>query len=179
MIIGRKEEIKQLKRAYDSKDSEFVAVYGRRRVGKTFLVRRTFKDMFTFQYTGIWNVPNKVQLQEFHHSLLKQGLSSESVPPKNWFEAFHCLEELIESSDRKRKVIFIDELPWMDATNSRFLPAFEHFWNGWASSRDDIMLIICGSATSWIINKILGNKGGALQPRDLQAQAKPVLIGGV
>ena len=160
MIIGRKEEIEELRRAYNSDQSEFVAVYGRRRIGKTFLIRQTFKDKFTFEYTGIINVSNREQLNEFYNSLLKQGLSRKSTPPKNWFEAFHLLENLISKSRQKRKIIFIDELPWMDAPNSRFIPAFEHFWNGWASGRDDILLIICGSATSWIINKIFRNIGG-------------------
>lgn len=160
MLIGRKKEIEQLEKAFDSKKSEFVAIYGRRRIGKTFLVRETFKNGFTFQYTGIYNVPNKVQLQEFHKSLIKQGLGNEEPAPSDWFDAFHLLENLIENSREKRKVIFIDELPWMDRKNSRFLSAFEHFWNGWASARKDVLLLICGSASSWIINKIFRNRGG-------------------
>lgn len=159
-IIGREEEIRLLHRAFDSQESEFVAVYGRRRVGKTFLVRNTFNNQFTFQYTGIFNITNKEQLKEFHYSLLNQGLPADGEPPKNWFDAFHLLEMLISASTDKRKIIFIDELPWMDAKNSRFVPAFEHFWNGWAAARTDVLLVICGSATSWIINKIFRNKGG-------------------
>lgn len=160
MLIGRKEEIVQLKRAYDSEYSEFVAVYGRRRVGKTFLVRETFKNQFAFQYTGALNVSNKEQLNEFYQSLLTQGLSSQSSAPKTWFEAFQLLEYLIQASSQKKKIIFLDELPWMDSPNSKFVAAFEHFWNGWASAREDVLLIVCGSATSWIINKIFRNKGG-------------------
>lgn len=160
MIIGRKEEIDKLNRAYNSEYSEFVAVYGRRRIGKTFLIRETFKGKFTFQYTGINNIPNKEQLHEFYQSLFRQGLPDGSKPPKTWFDAFHLLEDLISESKEERKIIFIDELPWMDSTNSRFIPAFEHFWNGWASARKDILLVICGSATSWIINKIFRNIGG-------------------
>lgn len=159
-IIGREEEIRLLQRAYDSQESEFVAIYGRRRVGKTFLVRNVFGNKFTFQYTGVYNIPNKEQLVEFHRSLLSQGLSEDTTLPKNWFEAFHLLERLISESTDIRKVVFIDELPWMDARNSRFVAAFEHFWNGWASARRDVLLVICGSATSWIINKIFRNKGG-------------------
>lgn len=160
MIIGRSEEIRQLKRAYNSEYSEFVAVYGRRRIGKTFLIRECFKDCFTFQYTGVWGISNKEQLAEFYQNLIRQGLSTEAKPPKSWFEAFHLLEDLIIASRQEKKIIFLDELPWMDTPNSRFIPAFEHFWNGWASARKDILLIICGSATSWIINKIFRNKGG-------------------
>jgi hypothetical protein len=160
MIIGRKEEINQLERAYKSDHSEFVAVYGRRRIGKTYLIRETFGDKFTFQYTGIFNVSNKEQLGEFYNSLISQGLSLQPSSPKTWFEAFSLLEELIAKSRRRRKVVFFDELPWLDNANSHFIQAFEHFWNGWASARKDILLIICGSASSWIINKIFRNKGG-------------------
>lgn len=160
MIIGRSEEIRQLDRAYSSEYSEFVAVYGRRRIGKTFLVREQFEDSFTFQYTGVWGISNREQIGEFHQNLIRQGLPADTKAPKNWFEAFHLLEDLIISSRQKRKIVFLDELPWMDAPNSKFLSAFEHFWNGWASARKDILLIVCGSATSWIINKIFRNKGG-------------------
>ncbi len=160
MIIGRKEEIEKLKKAYDSDKSEFVVVYGRRRIGKTFLIRETFDYQFTFQYSGVFKISNKKQLEVFYKNLLEQGLDPNEKPPKDWFEAFFLLQHLILKSDDTRKVIFLDELPWMDARNSHFIPAFEHFWNGWASARKDVLLIICGSATSWIINKIFRNKGG-------------------
>ncbi len=160
MLIGRKEEKELLNEAYHSAQSEFVAVYGRRRIGKTFLIRETFKDRFTFQYTGVFNVSSKVQLSMFYTALCDQGLPENGPRPQNWFEAFMLLKKLIESSSMKRKIIFLDELPWMDARNSQFVSALEHFWNAWASARNDILLIICGSATSWIINKIIKNKGG-------------------
>ncbi|MDE5813223.1 MAG: AAA family ATPase, partial [Muribaculaceae bacterium] len=160
MLVGRKKEIDSLEKAYKSDESEFVAVYGRRRIGKTYLVRETFGKKFTFQYTGIHNISNREQLSEFYNELIRQGLNKTAAKPKTWFDAFHLLEDFILKSKVKRKVIFLDELPWMDAKNSGFIPAFEHFWNGWASARKDILLIICGSATSWIINKIFRSKGG-------------------
>lgn len=160
MIIGRKEEISKLNRAYDSDRSAFVVVYGRRRIGKTYLIRKTFGEKFTFQYSGIFKTGNQKQLKTFYRNLLEQGLDPGEEPPKDWFDAFFLLEHLIKKSEAIRKVIFLDEFPWMDARNSQFLAAFEHFWNGWASARKDILLIICGSATSWIINKIFRNKGG-------------------
>lgn len=160
MLIGRKEEILKLERAYGSEYSEFVAVYGRRRIGKTYLINETFRDKFSFHYTGIYNVSNREQLDEFTRCLYQHGLNKDTSVPKNWFEAFGLLREFLESTGNKRKIVFLDELPWMDSPNSKFLPAFEHFWNGWASNRKDILLIICGSATSWIINKIFRNKGG-------------------
>lgn len=160
MIVGRKEEIAILRRAYNSEQSEFVAVYGRRRIGKTYLIRELFGNKFTFQYSGIFKASNKKQLEVFYRNLIEQGLDSMETPPTDWFDAFFLLEHLINKSTAVRKVIFLDELPWMDARNSRFIAALEHFWNGWASARNDILLIICGSATSWIINQIFRNKGG-------------------
>ena len=123
MLIGREEEIQELKSAFNSEEPEFVVVYGRRRIGKTYLIKETFGKMFAFQYTGIHGISNQEQLLEFFNSLVAQGLPSDSTPPKTWFEAFHLLEDLLTNSTHERKIIFIDELPWMDAPNSRFIPA--------------------------------------------------------
>lgn len=160
MIIGREEEIKTLQDSYSSQRSEFVVVYGRRRIGKTFLVNELFGGKFTLKYTGIYNISSKEQINEFTRSMVEQGLSVPDVKPKNWFDVFSLLKQLINLSSQEKKIVFLDELPWIDSTNSRFLAAFEQFWNGWASARNDLLLIICGSATSWIINKIFRNKGG-------------------
>lgn len=158
-MIGRKNEIKLLEKAYESKRSEFIAVYGRRRVGKTFLIRQLFADKFAFAYTGMPNVPTKVQLHNFYKELRAQG-SRVEAEPHNWIDAFFLLRELLESRPDGKKVVFLDELPWMDAKQSSFLSAFEYFWNGWASARNDILLVVCGSATSWIVKNILHNRGG-------------------
>lgn len=159
MLIGRKEEQRKLLDAHASEYSQFVAVYGRRRVGKTFLIRETFNYKFTFYHTGLARKSTREQLQSFSLSLRRQGL--ENVPfPSNWIEAFDQLSTLIERSRDKKKVVFIDELPWMDAPRSHFLTAVENFWNGFASARKDILLIVCGSATSWIIDKLIKNHGG-------------------
>ena len=159
MLIGRIEEQQELRAAYESDYSEFVAVYGRRRVGKTFLVRETFGYQFTFAHSGLSNKNTKAQLQNFQSSLRSQGMPKAPLP-ENWLEAFDLLAALVSRSNDERKVVFIDELPWMDAPRSSFLSALEHFWNGFASARKDILLIVCGSATSWIINKIINNHGG-------------------
>ena len=143
MLIGRKEEQRKLLDAHASEYSQFVAVYGRRRVGKTFLVRETFNYKFTFYHTGLARKNTREQLQSFCLSLRRQGL--ENAPfPSNWIEAFDQLATLIEHSRDRRKVIFIDELPWMDAPRSHFLTALENFWNGFASARKDILFIVCG-----------------------------------
>lgn len=159
MLIGRKTERHELLNAYKSHYSEFVVVTGRRRIGKTFLVRETFDYQFAFQHSGLANQNTRSQLREFRQSLLKCGMKKCRVPV-DWFDAFFLLSELLDQQNSKKKVVFIDELPWMDAPRSNFVSALEHFWNGYASSRKDILLIICGSATSWMINNVFRNHGG-------------------
>ena len=159
MIIGRKEEQKQLLSAAMSDNSELIAVYGRRRVGKTFLIRETFGYKFTFQHTGLANARTKDQLFSFAISLRDYGYDDCPVPT-SWLEAFSLLSHFLKNSTDEKKIVFLDELPWMDTPRSNFISAFEHFWNGWASARKDVVLIICGSATSWIINKVINDHGG-------------------
>ena len=158
-MIGRTDEQRRLLEVYNSEYSEFVVVYGRRRVGKTFLVREQFNYNFTFQHTGLARKNTREQLQSFQQSLRRQGYKRAPLPG-NWIEAFDMLKDLIEWSEDKRKVVFIDEMPWIDAPRSSFMPALENFWNGFASARKDVLLIACGSATSWIVNKLLKNKQG-------------------
>ena len=158
-MIGRTAEKARLLKYAGSGESEFVAVYGRRRVGKTYLIRQTFQSRFSFQHTGIARGRTKEQLGAFGDSLREWG-SDFKGSPSDWFEAFNLLKVVIAKSTQKRKVVFLDELSYLDTKGSRFIPALEHFWNGWASARDDVLLIICGSATSWIINKVIKDKGG-------------------
>ena len=176
MIIGRKEEQQILHSAVQSENSEFVAVYGRRRVGKTYLIRETFGYKYTFQHTGLAKGNTKEQLFSFAISLRDAGYDDCPIP-KSWLEAFSLLSAYLKNSTDEKKIVFLDELPWMDTPRSNFISAFEHFWNGWASARKDIVLIICGSATSLIINKVINDHGGlhnrvtkqiALQPFTLK-----------
>lgn len=166
-IVGRKKELEELERVYHSDRPEFVAVYGRRRIGKTYLIKQALKDRITFQHTGVSPVDQKdetnrlkTQLESFYYSLLNHGLEGFSQP-KSWMQAFFQLEQLLQKlDDGRRMVIFIDELPWMDTPRSCFLSAFEGFWNGWCNGRDNIMLVVCGSATSWMQSNLSRNKGG-------------------
>lgn len=158
-MIGRIKEQQTLKEAYKSEYSQFVAVYGRRRIGKTFLVRETFGYNFTFQHAGAAKEALKGQLALFRMSLQDFG-HKECPELKSWHDAFNQLKVLIQASKSKKKIIFLDEAAWMDTPKSNFLSALEHFWNNWASNRKDILLIICASATSWIINKVFRNRGG-------------------
>lgn len=158
-MIGRVKEQNTLKEAYKSEYSQFVAVYGRRRIGKTFLVRETFGYNFTFQHAGAANETLKGQLALFRMSL--QDFGHKDCPElTSWHEAFYQLKVLIQTSGSKKKIVFLDEAAWMDTPKSNFLSALEHFWNNWASNRKDVLLIICASATSWIINKVFRNRGG-------------------
>lgn len=158
IMVGREREQQDLIRLLEREESQFCAVYGRRRVGKTYLIRETFRNQFAFYHTGLANSTQEEQLREFNESLRRFGHTTPIS--SDWYEAFHQLEDLLEHSTIQKKVVFIDELPWMDTPKSRFVSALEHFWNGWASARKDIVLIICGSATSWMINKILKDHGG-------------------
>ena len=174
MLIGREYEKKQLLGLLDKNESQFCAVYGRRRVGKTFLIRETFNRNFCFQHTGMANSPTDRQLAEFKESLINYGLENVKTP-KTWSEAFRMLGQLIDRCSDKKKVIFLDEISWLDTPKSGFLSALEHFWNGWATARiqQDIVLIVCGSATSWIINNIVKNHGGLHNRLTRQIYLKP------
>ena len=145
----------------ESERSEFVVVYGRRRIGKTFLVRRFFKDNYAFSFVGKYEMGREQQLAEFAKELMRYSHSTFVPQLKNWTEAFDALQRLLETYDIPgKKVVFFDEMPWMDTPKSDFVSALENFWNGWANMRDDIVLVACGSATSWMVDKLLHNQGG-------------------
>ncbi len=175
MIIGRKNEVSTLERLLQDDRSHFLAVYGRRRVGKTFLIREFFGYRFTFQHSGLSDGGIRDQLYAFESSIKDAGGMSPGNPG-NWLEEFEDLKELIRNSNEKKKVIFIDELSWMDTRNSDLITALENFWNGWASARKDILLIVCTSATSWMMSKIIHNKGGLYNRLTSQIHLKPFVL---
>lgn len=164
-MIGRKEEVNKLNELYSSKKAELVAVYGRQGVGKTYLVDETFKDHFTFRHTGLspfdeeGNNLLEKQLNHFHRSLLFYGYKNESAP-KDWYEAFYMLQNFLEKKGKKRLLVFLDELPWLDTPRSNFISAFEGFWNNYGCHKSNLIVVVCGSATSWIQNKLINNHGG-------------------
>lgn len=161
LIIGRDKEKAELQRCIDSDRSELVIVYGRRRVGKTYLVDEFFGRKYDFTFVGGHNLPQRTQLRSFAKAL-KQAMGETSARKlSDWFDAFDVLEEYLSSlpEDRK-KIIFVDEMPWIDSLRSDFTPAFENFWNGWAARRRDIVFIASGSATSWMVDKLIENQGG-------------------
>ena len=153
-ILGRETEKKLLQRYQDSEKSELVALYGRRRVGKTYLVRCTFRDEFDFSYTGMYKASKSIQIRRFSKQL------GAKVSPSDWFEAFDMLRDYLLSKNKEKVTVFLDELPWMDTKNSNFLEAFSMFWNTWPMGNTLLKLYVCGSSTTWMLNKFIGDKGG-------------------
>ncbi|MBR0133586.1 MAG: AAA family ATPase [Lachnospiraceae bacterium] len=171
-IIGREYEIRKLNELYDSKSAELVAVYGRRRVGKTYLIDEVFEDRICFRHSGMSpdeeeKTENKrksrmkEQLEHFHRSLKEYGSKTEKAP-ESWREAFYMLEDLLtEKYDKSSRVlVFIDEIQWLDTPRARFMTGFEAFWNGWACHRKNVMVVVCGSSSSWILDNMINNHGG-------------------
>jgi len=160
-FYGREKELLKIRGLRTSGRSEFLAVYGRRRVGKTMLIREALEQKFTFRITAVGNISKNQQLAHFHVALNKQFNPHEyPTPPANWFEAFQRLISFLEQSSDEKKTVFLDELPWFDNAKSDFMPSLEHFWNSWASYRSDVLLVVCGSAASWMINELINHKGG-------------------
>lgn len=160
-IIGREQEMAALQRSMDSNRSEFVIVYGRRRVGKTYLVDNFFNYKYDFSFVGGHRLAKPKQLRNFAKALKKYANLQRQPKFSDWDDAFDALEEYLEGlGEDKRKVIFIDEMPWIDTPQSDFIDALESFWNGWAARRQDIVFVASGSSTSWMMDKLVENQGG-------------------
>lgn len=171
-IIGREYELDLLSRYYESERPEFIAVYGRRRVGKTFLIRSFFRDRFDFFATGILDGTYEEEMESFWQSLVEYGY--QGPRPQNWAQSFLALNELISKNKRKKRcVLFIDEVSCFDTPNSGFVKALGHFWNKYASRQDNVFLVICGSATSWMIRKVINDKGGLHNRRTYEIPLNP------
>ena len=161
-LVGRIQEKKILENALVSTGAELVAIYGRRRIGKTFLIRTVYEKYLQFEFTGVHNASMQEQLESFSLALKKAIESPVDIAvPKTWAAAFHLLENFLTPIITKQKaVIFFDEFPWIHTQKSNFIRAFEHFWNSWASKYPNLTVVICGSAASWMIRNIVNNKGG-------------------
>lgn len=161
VLIGRKEEQAILLEALHSKRAEMVAVFGRRRVGKTFLIKQTYQEHIVFELTGLQGARNADQLQNFSRQL--ETTSKSPVPvktPTNWLDAFFMLARYLDQHPKeKRQVVFFDEVPWMAGSKSGFIMGLGWFWNSWAETRN-VVVVICGSAASWMIQKIVNDRGG-------------------
>ena len=159
-LIGRTKEVALLQTYVDSQQAEFIAMYGRRRVGKTFLISNMFADRIIFETSGIIHGNSEDQFAAFNQSLRRIGYTGAYT--KTWMDAFFALEQTLTPmlDPTKRQVIFIDELPCLDVRSTRFVGALGHFWNSWVSKHPNLMLVICGSATSWMVDNIVNNHGG-------------------
>lgn len=166
-IIGRKEEIRQLEKLLKSSKSEFVAIYGRRRVGKSFLVEEVYKDKIAFRAIGSYikgkdeKPYRQIQLDHFYENLLDAGMPSETPRPANWREAFRLLRQYLEGVRTKRRIVFLDELPWLAGPqSSEMIMELGYFWNSWADRQRNVVLVVCGSATSWMLDNVIHDYGG-------------------
>ena len=160
-MIGRKDEIKKIELLLESKRSEFLAVTGRRRVGKTYLIDTLLRPHYCFSMTGIQKGNTAAQLVNFGVKLSEYDGTFDPTTPENWQMAFMQLKAYLKTLDRsKKQVIFIDELPWVYTPRSGFIQLLAHFWNDYLSKESHFILVICGSATSWINKKIINDPGG-------------------
>lgn len=159
IMVGRRNEIALLKSYYQSPKSEMVAVYGRRRVGKTFLIKETMGSLFDFDFVGMHKTSARIQRIQFQKKL--NMLSKKATRnPSDWFAAFDNLADYLMSLKKDKVVVFLDELPWMDSVNSNFLSAFSFFWNTWDSKKKLLKMYVCGSATAWMVDTFIGDPGG-------------------
>lgn len=159
-LIGREEEIKKLTNYYQSKRSEFIALYGRRRVGKTYLIEQLYGAKFAFYVSGVIEGKRSDQYTVFLNALKQIGYEGKAF--KTWYEAFYILKQLLEPRIVKgrRCILFIDELPCFDTARAGFVKAFSNFWNDWGLRHPEVMLIVCGSATTWMIKNLIDSHGG-------------------
>lgn len=175
-LIGRSYEWERLEQCLHEEKAQLVIVYGRRRVGKTFLVNEFFDNQFTFKLTGSYDKPRDYQLRNFTAELRRKS-NKELKEPKDWIEAFEMLRAFLEKLPKKqKKIVFFDEMPWLDTHKSGFLSAFEFFWNDWASTCDNLVFIACGSASSWMTEKIDKNKGGLFNRQSCRLYLEPFTL---
>ena len=162
-IVGRTREQRSLQDALDSAEAELIAIYGRRRVGKTFLTREFFKKNLWFELVGAHGAPLREQLQNFADARVAAlRLAVRIAAPDNWHQAFNQLKDDLQSlrKIKGKRVLFFDELPWLAGRRSGFLSAFEHFWNAWAVKQTWLVVVVCGSAAAWMIRRVLHARGG-------------------
>lgn len=181
-MIGREQEVRTLNKLYDREQAELVAIYGRRRVGKTYLVDETFTGRITFRHAGLSPADEnkkgllKAQLTHFYNSLILHGMKK-CPRPRSWLDAFLLLEQFLQKiDDGTRQLVFLDEMPWLDTPRSGFVQAFEGFWNTWGCHRKNLMVILCGSASSWVLDKMINNHGGLYNRVTCQIKLSPFTL---
>lgn len=178
-IAGRQKEIAVLQSLYDNRESSFLAVYGRRRIGKTYLIQQVYENDIVFGCSSVLEENMSFQLESFWTSLNERQPDKRPVPPpKTWLQAFFQLKMYLNTLEKgKKKVIFLDEIPWFETPRSGFLSALDNFWNQYCTKRRDIILVICGSAASWIIDKVVNSRGGLHNRLTNRLLLKPFTLG--
>ena len=178
-IAGRKNEIALLQSILEKRDSSFLAVYGRRRIGKTYLIRQVYENNMIFDCSGVLEEDMSQQLESFWRTLLRINPQIPPPPtPKTWIEAFFQFRDYLDTlKNDKKKVIFLDEIPWFETPRSGFLSALDNFWNQYCTKRTDIVLVICGSAASWIIDRVINSRGGLHNRLTHRLLLKPFTLG--
>src|SRR5438093_3964104 len=181
-FVGREDVCRVLQRALQSDDPELIAVYGRRRVGKTFLIREFFADQMRLEFTGAHGASVRQQLQNFAKALAQaangQKKNKKWDVPATWQDAFHQVEEYFTlRGDHHKHVLFIDELPWLVSRGSGFLSALDHFWNSWGTRRKNLIVVVCGSAASWMIHNVVHNRGGLHNRLTRRVRLEPFTLG--
>ncbi len=175
-IVGRESEFERLDRCMDEEAPQLIIIYGRRRVGKTYLINQYFKGRFDFKLTGSFNANAQEHLQDFTDELSRQT-GIKQGKPETWRQAFNMLRAyLSELPQDEKHIVFFDEMPWLDTPRSGFMQAFEHFWNDFGCAFNNLILIVCGSATAWIRKKVLENKGGLFGRQTCCLYLKPFTL---
>ena len=175
-LIARDREIRRLNGCLEETTAQLIILYGRRRVGKTFLITEFFRGRFDFKITGAYKEKREIQLRNFAEELSEQ-MKQEVDVPKDWTSAFRLLRSYISSLPKDEKhVVFFDEMPWLDTMHSGFLPAFEHFWNDYGSTVHNLVFIICGSASAWMTKNIASNKGGLFNRQTCSIYLQPFTL---
>ncbi len=178
-IVGRMGEVTILKSLFEQRESSFLAVYGRRRIGKTYLIRNVYEQHIVFECSGLHQKDKNQQLENFWLMLQETKPNGQvEIPPKTWLQAFFQLRAYLNTLpiDTQKKVIFLDEISWFETPKSGFLAALDAFWNQYCTKRSDIILVICGSAASWIIEKVVNNRGGLHNRITHRVQLKPFTL---
>lgn len=176
-LIGRSDECRRLERCLERPEAQLIVVRGRRRVGKTFLINQFFENGFDFKFTGEYQASKEHQLENFSLELNRRTHSNQQ-PPKDWREAFEMLRAYLSGlPEGEKHIVFFDEMPWMDTPRSGFLSAFEYFWNAFGSSMQNLVFILCGSATAWITEHIDRNKGGLFSRKTCSLFLRPFTLG--
>jgi AAA+ ATPase superfamily predicted ATPase len=163
-VIGREKEIDILEEALTSNRAEMIAVYGRRRIGKTYLIEQFYKksNIKTISLIGQSGATMQTQLDNAKHRLFEQhGIDVSKA--KNWTDIFNAIKIYHQERPKKHFVLFIDELPWIATPKSGFIGALSYGWNSYFEEHTNVTFVLCGSAASWMIKKIVNEKGGLHQ----------------